>query len=52
MHLLQILDHELSQRRFIVCVMSGGPDLDLYEILLLLKKTDLCVSVLYYALNY
>lgn len=33
-------------------MMSGGPDLDLYEILLLLKKSNLCVSVLYYALNY
>lgn len=33
-------------------MMSGGPDLDLYEILLLLKKFNLCMSVLYYTLNY
>lgn len=32
--------------------MSGGPDLDLYEILPLLKKSNLCMSVLYFALNY
>jgi len=32
--------------------MSGGPALDLYEILLLLKKPSLCMSVLYYALSY
>lgn len=55
MHLLQILYHELSQRthcRFIVCVMSSGPDLGLYEILLPLKKSNLDMSVLYYALNF
>lgn len=32
--------------------MSDGHDLDLYERLLLLKKSNLWMSVLYYALNY
>lgn len=32
--------------------MSSGPDLDLYEILLLLKKSNLGMSVLYYASNF
>lgn len=32
--------------------MSSGPDLDLYEILLLLKKSNLGMSVLYNASNF
>lgn len=32
--------------------MSSGPDLDLYEILFLLKKSNLGMSVLYNALNF
>lgn len=32
--------------------MSSGPDLDLYEILLLLKKSNLGMCVLYNALNF